>query len=111
VPIELTSVALNEATANVSFMGEIATVTYRPRKITTGRMFNAQRAMEGGDQDAFHMFLVEVIADWDVTNEGEKFAITKENMAELPVQFLRAVFHGIVEDTAKGEAGRRSNAG
>lgn len=107
--LNLTALAANEATVNVDFMGQSASVTYRPSALTQKRL--QRLAKQQDDEKALNEFFTELVTDWDVTKGKAKVPLTAEGLSDVPILFLRAVMAAIMEAADSGEAGRLSNAG
>lgn len=109
--IDLGNIALDEATTMVRFGGQEAKVRYKPSVLTTRRLEQIQAEVEKENADAFLQFLPEAIMEWDVTRGGEMFPLDAEQMKDLPLVFVRAVYLAILSDAGQGEAPKPSDAG
>lgn len=86
-------------TIEVEYEGERVRVTYYPARITPRweQEFNEALKDEWKSR-AVVEGLASVLADWDLVDNGEPFPPTEENLVQLPMDFLVAVFTRIMED-------------
>lgn len=109
--IDLGNLALDEATTMVKFGGQEAKVVYRPSVLTTRRLEQIQKEIENENADAFLEFLPDAIIEWDVTRGGEMFPLNRDDLKDLPLVFVRAVYLAIMSDAGQGEARKPSEDG
>lgn len=107
--MDLNAIASKTATTEVPFLGETVRLDYRPALLTRDRL--AALDAENVDEDTAATFLCDVLAGWDLTNDGEPLPITVEGLGKVPFPLLKEMMKGLVEGTKPGEADGLSNAG
>lgn len=75
--------------------GDPLHIEYRPGAITG--ICIARSDQEGGF-DGTYAFLVDVLSDWDITEEGKPLPINDETLRRLPWQAVDAIKTAILED-------------
>jgi hypothetical protein len=75
--------------------GEPIHIEYRPGAIT-GLCIAMSDAV--GAFDGTYAFLVDVLTDWDITEEGKPLPINDETLRRLPWQAVDAIKTAILED-------------
>lgn len=88
-------------TIEVVYEGERVTVTYVPARITPRWEMEFTSALQDEWKSrAVVETLAAVVERWDLTDGGEPYPPTVENLMQLPVDFLIAVFTAIMEAQA-----------
>lgn len=96
--------------------GDSLTVSFDMNKVSPAWTEAAERRDDAQDALSLPKCLAEVILDWDVTQEGEPFPATVENIAVLPYpaqsEVLKAIITNAMPSDAEGEgsAARSSTA-
>lgn len=133
MPLTLKSLREQQATMEIVYFDEQATLTYRPNLITEemiGRFAEIdkqtkarQKAVDAGEEapemdvsqlDVLNDVLAEVCVSWDVLDDdGEMVPFTPPALRKLPIPFKQAVFQQIIEDYAGNQktSSARSGAG
>ena len=107
--MDLQNIAKNTASASVEFLGETLKFRYRPAAITTETFSKVQNTE---DEDEFITLFCQIVADWDMTSNGEPVPVNKTVLRNLPVQLLRVIMGAIMDDGPKkaSEEGKASGS-
>jgi len=85
-------------TTTVEYDGERITITYAPAKITPRWEQAFNEALKGEWKSrAVVETLADALVEWDVTDGGKPFPPTVDNLVQLPMDLLSAVFVAIME--------------
>jgi hypothetical protein len=80
------------------------TITYRKRLVQS-ELLNLTEGTEIEQARTLRNSLAELIADWDITDNGEPLPPSLAVLKHIELDFLLAVFHAIVDHATPGEAG------
>jgi hypothetical protein len=97
VGIDLTALAQNTETVPFTYQGYEATVDFRPSVLTTEAISKFGNASTVDDIQAYLQFLSELLSDWEVSMNGERLAITPENLGKVPLGMLGKIMEAIVK--------------
>lgn len=113
MPIKLHELTENEATCQAEFMGETASVTYRPAAYTPELEEEIRECTnEDLPSNSLAVLLSEVLISWEVLDEnGDKIPPEYENLRKMPTRFLAAVVRAINEDQNPEEEDRKNSGG
>jgi hypothetical protein len=90
------------ADLKVEWRGDVIGVRFKEDAYTPKLEAEVLQAADTGGATALADLLVQLVVDWDITQDGEPFPPTPENMATLPVSFLAAVVQSIGSEMASG---------
>jgi hypothetical protein len=94
--------------------GDVLSVAFDSNKLNPSWLNRATERQEEGDALNMAHALAEVILDWDVTQEGQPFPPSGDNLAHLSFPALGALLRSLIEsaipseDEKKGSSGRTS---
>jgi hypothetical protein len=71
-------------------------IVYKP-SVMTGRF--AQEMIDGQGIDFVAEKIAQVIADWDLMDNGKKVSVSAEAIANLPTAMVTKMFQKILEDS------------
>src|SRR5262245_39676622 len=106
MPISLNEARKNSRPIEVEFMGQKATVDYRPTEFTGTAGVELSARLDGQSQAqqaaAGARFLCKVLRKWDVLGTNDKPVPFEEKaiMDEVPIPLIIAVFQAIQADMA-----------
>lgn len=88
----------------VQWQDEDVKVQYDPNVFTPRLVSQLEAAQLGGKSmgDALVGMLDKLLADWDITQDGEPFPPSPDNIATLPMGFLVAVIQGVAQEMQVG---------
>jgi hypothetical protein len=84
--------------------GDLLTVTFDMNKVSPAWTEAAERRDDAQDALSLPKALAEVILDWDVTQDGQPFAASVENIAVLPYPAQSAVLKAIITNSMPSDA-------
>ena len=104
MPLTLSNATKRTKTIDIDYDGETVAVTFYPRAMTHSLI----KSMQASDTDNISGItdaLTHLVASWDVLDDaGNQLPPTVEVMQGFPVDFMGAVFTGIVQAMQPGEA-------
>jgi hypothetical protein len=108
MPLSLSKLQQNSATAEFEYTGEKVHLEYRPSQFTPAKMAELgeqEKTITSGDLSALVEILTGLIDGWDVLDEpdGTPLPITSEILSELEFPFLLAAYQALVADAAMGK--------
>lgn len=84
--------------------GDTVTLTFDRNRVTPAWVQGAAQRDEQQDALSLPKALAEVIVSWDVTNDGQPFPPTVENLAELSYPAQKALLEQLMGAAVPGEA-------
>lgn len=97
--MDISKLRSTRRTVTVQYGDESVTVTYSPSAITPKwEQEFVEAARDEWKSRAVIETLSRVVVDWDVTDGGEPYPPTVENLSALPLDFLGAVLQAIIAD-------------
>lgn len=103
MPIKLSDLAAQTRQIDVAFGGETAQVVYRPNAVTPEFVARVGKGLPLLDA------VCALVESWDVlAYDGAPVEVSAANLANVPMQFLQAVFNTIYLDAASPKAPKRA---
>lgn len=96
MPIDMHALTKDRREVEFEFAGMSMPIVYKP-SVMTGRY--AQNMLDGDGIDFLAEKIAEVIADWDLVDNGKKVPVTAEAIANLPTAMVAKMFQKILEDS------------
>ena len=81
----------------IDFEGEVINITYRPNVYTLGFQRSLVEALEDQSGEALAMTFGELIASWDLLENGVPLPLTSEGIEKVPLTVLGAIDQAIGE--------------
>lgn len=105
--INLSTLSGKLARTEVEFMGQTTKVLYDPMILTAE---NLHKAHNGSDDD-FVEFFCKAVKSWEVRRANKPVPINPNSLKTLPLVFLRAIFHAMLNEAEADEQGKASKDG
>lgn len=108
MPLDLASLHARSAHVEIEVpsVGATIGVDYRPEKYTLGTVHAIQN-LSGQDQvDKLVDILKDLIADWDITDDGTAVMVSADNLRRLPMLVLNGILRGIASDVGDQESSK-----
>lgn len=104
MPLDLATLHAKSARVDVAVMDETLSVEYRPERYTLGTV-HAIQGLTGKDQvDQLVAILKDLIAGWDITDDGTALIVSEASLRRLPMLVLNGILRAIASDVGDGNA-------
>jgi hypothetical protein len=105
--INLSTLSGKLARTEVEFMGQTTKVMYDPMYLTAENMGKAQN----GSDAEFVEFFTKAVKSWEVRKANKPVPINEKSLMTVPLVFLRAIFHAMLQEAEASDEGKASNSG
>lgn len=96
-------------TAEIDLVGDMLMLTFDAERVTPRWMNDTMQALEVQDMLAVPKALAHVIIEWDLTDDGNPYLPSGENIAELSFPVVQELFEAVCRSAAPSDA--EGNAG
>jgi len=107
--LELSDLIDNTATVTLEVQDEVATIVYRPSRITAARIQRVDEGAAADDSLPYITFFMDVLVEWDVMLNKRVVEFTVAELTVLPMFLLRLIFIALMRDVSSGESGKASS--
>lgn len=104
MPLNLATLAEKTVALSIPFGDEIIQAEYRPYKMTPkfrALLIQLDKGIGEDQRTAVAEMLSQMLASWDVVNNGEPYAPTYDNLIEVPIELLSAAADAVWADLGK----------
>lgn len=103
MPLDLGELQDNRAPLAIAYAGTVLNIVYLPERVDNQwvRRFKKLRKLDPEDEETDRAMLdlmVEMLAEWDLTDRGVPMAVTEENLSRLPLRLLKLVLESVFTD-------------